>query len=149
MNSCHSRVVVVALVMSVFLCPVAAQAAEPAEEETHSHAEALKVTTGDEVLKEQIEKVTQALEGIHEQMAQRRRQIQGETDEAKKAALYAELDGLRKEHDMLERLLHDLVEEATATEWTAIDEALRRAKAVEQYQERLYQKEEVIRDRQK
>lgn len=125
-----------------------AGAAGTREEEEHSHEGALSVATEDQVLKDQIVKVHEGLSQIHQEMAKRRKALQAETDEARKAALYAELDGLRKEHDLLERLLHDLVEEATATEWTTIDEALKRARAAEQYQERAYQREEVIRDRQ-
>ena len=128
------------------LCPWPAVA--QSEEESHHHEEALQVPTGDPVLQEQIVQVTNALEGIHQQMAQRRQAIQKETDEARKAALYAELDGLRKEHDMLERLLHELVDEAKATEWTKIDEALRKTRPQEQRQEERYRQEESIRDRQ-
>lgn len=115
--------------------------------ESHTREEALQVPTEDPVLKEQIEKVTKGLQDLHREMAMARQMIQQETSEKRKTALYAELDGLRKERDMLERLLHDLVEEATATEWTAIDEALRRAKSFERYQEKSYQKEENLRER--
>lgn len=122
--------------------------AAESEEEAHSHEEALAVVTEDTVLKEQIVKVTEGLRTIHDEMARRRKAIQAETDGARRAALYAQLDAVRKEHDALEDLLHDLVEEARATEWTKIDEALRRARAVERYEERRYRQEEVLRDRQ-
>ena len=136
------------LLSLVWLVP-ASQAVSPSEEEPpHSHEEALNIVTEDPVLKEQIVKVTEGLETLHQQMAQRRKALNTTTDEVKKAVLYAELDGLRKEHDMLERLLHELVEEAKATECTTIDEALKRAREVERYQERAYQKEEVLRERQ-
>jgi len=121
---------------------------EEAEEEPHAHEEALSVTTEDEVLKEQIVKVHEGLEMLHQEMAERKEAIRSAADDVHRAALYAELDGLRKEHNLLEQLLHDLVDEATATEWTTIDEALKRARAVERAQEGAYQREEVIRDRQ-
>ena len=41
------------------------------------------------------------------------------------------------------------VEEARATEWTKIDEALKRAKRFDRMQERVYERQEVIRDRQR
>lgn len=129
------------------LCHPTPYAAEPEEETTHTHEEALSIATEDPVLKEQIVKVTEALEQLHRQMAQRRQALNASTDEVRKAALYAELDGLRKEHDMLERLLHELVDEATATEWTKIDEALRQARRFERSQEGAYQKEENLRER--
>lgn len=132
----------------ISLCGTMPARAAEGHKEEHSHGAALSVVTEDETLKEQIVKVTEGLEQIHQEMAIRRRAIQTETDEMKKAALYGELDGLRKEHDLMERLLHELVDEATATEWTAIDEALSRVKAIERYQEREYRREEVIRDRQ-
>jgi len=125
------------------------EAAPPDEEETpRAHEEALTVATEDEQLKQQILKINEAVGQIYEQMAQKRRALNAAPSETQKAALYAELDGLHKERNMLERLLHDLVEEAKATEWTKIDEALKRAKAFERYQERVYQKQEVIRERQ-
>lgn len=120
----------------------------PPEEETHSHPESLDVATEDAVLKEQIRKVNESLTTLHQEMSALRRAIQREADPSRKAALYAELDGLRKQHDMLERLLHDLVDEARATEWTAIDEALRRIKPYEKRQEKAYEKEEALRERQ-
>lgn len=119
------------------------------EEETAEglYKEAVTVSTEDQVLKEQLLKVASILQETHQKMTQRRRELQQTTDQTRKTALYTELDGLRKERDMLERLLHDLVEEATATEWTAIDEALRRAKSFERHQEKAYQKEENLRER--
>ncbi|MBI3323297.1 MAG: hypothetical protein HYZ95_02395 [Candidatus Omnitrophica bacterium] len=116
--------------------------------ELHGHEAALEVPTEDPVLKEQIQTVTEALNGLHRSIAQNRRALQASPDDSAKSALYAELDGLRKEHDMLERLLHDLVEEARATEWTRIDEALRRTKSYERRQEHSYEKEEALRERQ-
>lgn len=124
-------------------------AADPTEgdKEAHSHEAALQVATEDPVLKEQIAKVTEGLQTLHRHMAQRRQAIQKETDAVRKAALYVELDGLRREHDALERLLHELVEEAKSTEWTTIDEALKRVRPTERYNEKETRKEEVLRDR--
>jgi hypothetical protein len=118
------------------------------EDPLDTHDEALMVVTEDPVLKEQILKVHEGLEVIHQELATRRQAIRQETDEARRAVLYAELDGLRKEHEMLERLLHDLIEEARATEWTKIDQALKEVRDIERYQDRVYRKEEVLRDRQ-
>ena len=151
----RGRIAMVAGMILSLLGWIPAYAARPApqpkttEEETmpRVHEEALTVTTEDEVLKEQLLKVDGVLTELHQRIAQRRLELRGATDEARKAALYSELDGLRKEWNMLERLLHDLVEEAQATQWTAIDEALRRAKSFERYQERTYQREENIRER--
>ena len=124
-------------------------AAAPLEEEmTHAHDTASKIVTEDAELKEQIVKIEEALAALHPEMARRRNGIKQETDPARKAALYAELDSLREDHDALERILHDLVEEAIATEWTKIDEALKKARLIEQYQEKASRHEEVIRDRQ-
>lgn len=128
--------------------PAAAGAASPTNDEPHAHPQLPAGTIADPVLEEQIAKVQGALDQLHEQMAQRRLALQQEPDGTRKAALYAELDGLRKERDLLERLLHDLVDEAKATEWTAIDEALKRARTFERRQEGTYQREEAIRDRQ-
>lgn len=123
--------------------------AAPADESPQSHAAALQVVTEDAVLKEQIVKVHEALAVLDQQIAERRRQLQQAAGDAQKSSLlYAEVDGLRKEYGMLERLLNDLVEEAKATEWTAIDQALARAKRFERHQEGAYQRQEVIRDRQ-
>lgn len=125
----------------------AAQEEDLAPEGRHSHSETLSVATEDRELQEQILKINDALEGLHQQMAVRKKALQAATSDARKAALYVELDGLRKEHNMLERLLHDLVEEAQATEWTVVDEALKRARAAERSQERAVQREENLRER--
>ncbi|MBI4227405.1 MAG: hypothetical protein HY600_03905 [Candidatus Omnitrophica bacterium] len=123
-------------------------AAGSADEAPHAHQmEAAAVVTEDAVLKEQIAKVDEALATIHEQMAVRRQALQQAMTEGQKASLYAELDGLRKEHDLLERLLHELLDEARATEWTAIDAALARVKSYERVQERATRREEALRDR--
>lgn len=117
------------------------------QEELDSHDQALEVPAEDPILKEQILEVHQALEGLHQEMALRRKKLQHATTESQKATLYSELDGLRKEHDMLERLLHELVEEAKATEWTRVDEALRQVRGLERYQEKQQRREDVLRDR--
>ena len=132
-----------AAVLAFCSAPPPAQAAE----KPPAHQEALPVETEDPVLKEQIDKVSQALNQLYHQMAQKRQAIQAAPDEARRSALSAELDVLRKEHDMLNRLLHDLISEAHATEWTDVDEALRRVKQFEQRQEREDQQEEALSDR--
>ncbi len=122
----------------------------PSDEETaYSQDKAPEVATEDTDLRTQIVKIDQALEDLHTQMAHRRKAIQLEIDPAKKTALYSELDEMRKNRDTLEQILHELVEEAKATEWTKIDEALKRSRKFEQYQEKAYRREEAIRERQK
>lgn len=125
----------------------AAQEEDPAPEGAHFHPETLSVATEDRELQEQILKINDALAGLHRQMTARKKALQAATSDARKATLYAELDGLRKEHDMLERLLHDLVDEAQATEWTVVDEALKRVRDLERYQEKQQRREDVLRDR--
>ena len=147
-----SRLSAVGFAMGLFFCfnpPSSfAQPVQPAEEGLHAHEEALQVETEDPVLKEQIVKVGEAIGQLHEQMAQKRRAIQAAADQAEKSTLYAELDVLRKEHDMLEGLLHELVEEARATEWTKVDEALSRVEEIRRRREYEERREEVLRDRQ-
>ncbi len=138
------RVGVILSFVSLFLCSPIAYGAE---DEAAPPPEPV-VSTEDEVLKEQIAKVHQGLLEIHQQMVKRRRALAAETNEVRKAALYAEIDGLRKEYGILENLLFELVEEATATEWTKIDEALKRVGRFERHQEKAYQREEALRDRQ-
>ena len=138
------------LAIPVFLCSVSLATAETPvtpSEEAQPHLDPATLATEDEVLREQIFKVNDALEDLHQQIAQQRRKIQAAGTDAERAGLYARLDALRKEHDMLERLLHDLVEEAKATEWTEVDEALRRVRGLERYQEKQQRREDVLRDR--
>ena len=127
------------------LTPSAAQSAN----DPPTHQDLLKqVETEDSVLKEQIAKVAKVLDQLHYQMAEKRQAIQAASDPARKSALTAELDALRKEHDLLEKLLHDLVYETAATELTQVDEALRRIKRSEDQQEIEDRQEETARDRQ-
>jgi ABC-type phosphate transport system auxiliary subunit len=140
-----NRLSMAGMAAALFVCltPPLAQAAE----KPHTHSEALHVEAEDPVLKEQIVKVTQVLDQLHHEMAKKRQAIHSAANDAQKSASYAELDVLNKEHDMLEQLLHDLVKEAHATEWTIVDEALRRVKKFEQRQEQEYRQEEALRDR--
>lgn len=140
------------LPVCVLLCsPFLALAAEgppsSVPEEARPHIDPTAIHTEDEDLKAQIFKVNDALENLHRQIAQQRKQIQAAATDAERARLYARLDALRKEHDMLERLLHELVDEATATEWTKVDQALKRVRELERYQEKQQRREDVLRDR--
>lgn len=147
------------LVLSLFACmflaysclfpPVSTAVAAEEENGNSTHEEAINLATEDAVLKEQIIKIDQATQDLHHQIVQVRQTIQQTTDQAEKAKLYAQLDDLQKDQHSLEQILHELLEEAKATEWTKIDAALKRAKRFERYQEEVYQKQEVIRDRQK
>ena len=102
----------------------------------------------DAELEEQIQEVQEALGAIYQQMVRRRDALKKTTDAAIKAGLYDEFERLRKEREDLEKLLHDLVDEAKLSEQTAIDAALARARWFERQQEYQAQKEELIRDRQ-
>lgn len=141
-----------ALLILVLLCSslsalAAEQAPSSVPEDAHPHVDLTAISTEDKELTEQIFKVHDALEDLHQQIAQHRRKIQAAGTDAERASLYAQLDLLRKEHDMLERLLHELVEEAKATEWTKVDEALRQVRGLERYQEKQQRREDVLRDR--
>jgi len=132
-------------------CPAAtAEEANPpaAEEEARPHLDPSALRTEDEVLREQIVKVNDALEELHQEIAQQRKKIQAAGTDAERAGLYARLDALHKEHDMLERLLHELVEEAKVTEWTELDEAISRAEDLRRQREYQELKRELLRDRQ-
>ena len=102
----------------------------------------------DQELEEQIVEIQDALSEIHKQMVRRKAILERSPDAASKAALYDQLEALRKERNNLEALLQDLVEEARASEKTAIDEALARVRWLERRREQLEQREELIRDRQ-
>ena len=102
----------------------------------------------DPVLKEQISKITKLLDQTNQQRAQKSGALKTASDPSRKAALTAELEALRKDHDMLEKLLHDLVNETASTEQTKVDEALQRVKRFEERQELEQRQEEAVRDRQ-
>ena len=102
----------------------------------------------DPELEEQIVEIQDALSEVHKQMVRRKAILERSPDAASKAALYDQLEALRKERNNLEALLQDLVEEARASEKTAIDEALARVRWLERRREQLEQREELIRDRQ-
>lgn len=102
----------------------------------------------DPELEEQIVEVQGALSEIHKQMVRRKASLERTPDAASKAALYDQLEALRKERKHLEALLQDLVDEARASEKTAIDEALAKVRWLERRREQLEQREELIRDRQ-
>ena len=121
--------------------------AEPPEVEEPRWMEPLPVPA-DVELEEQIQEVQEALGAIYQQMVRRRDALKKTTDAAIKAGLYDEFERLRKEREDLEKLLHDLVDEAKLSEQTAIDAALARARWFERQQEYQAQKEELIRDRQ-
>ena len=109
--------------------------------------EALPIPADPE-LENQIKEVQDALSAIYQQMVRRKEALQKIQDPTAKAKLYEEFERLRKEREELEKLLHDLVDEAKLSEQTAIDEALARARSIERQQEYQAQKEELIRDRQ-
>ncbi|MBI3330601.1 MAG: hypothetical protein HYZ96_00650 [Candidatus Omnitrophica bacterium] len=95
-----------------------------------------------------IKEVQEALNAVHQQMVRRKELVKQTVDPAAKSTLYDELERLRKERAELQALLNQLVEEAAVSQRTAIDEALARARWLEQRQERWEKKEELIRDRQ-
>jgi hypothetical protein len=102
----------------------------------------------DPELEAQIKEIQKALIAIEQQMVRRKDAVEKAEDAAQKARWYDELELLRKERRALEALLNDLIEEAKASERTEIDEALARVRWLEQRQERWYEKEQLIRERQ-
>lgn len=102
----------------------------------------------DPELEEQIKEIQEALVAIHQQVVRRKDAVEKAGDSAQKARWYDELELLRKERRALEALLNDLIEEAKASERTEIDEALARVRWLEHRQERWYEKEQLIRERQ-
>lgn len=102
----------------------------------------------DPELEEQIKEIQEALIALHQQIVRRKDAVEKTADPAQKARWYDELETLRKERRTLEALLNDLIEEAKASERTAIDEALARVRWLEHRQERWYEKEQLIRERQ-
>ena len=103
----------------------------------------------DPELEEQIKEVQDALSTLYQQMVRRKEALQKTQDPTAKTILYDEFERLRKEREALEKLLHDLIDEAKLSEQTAIDAALARARWLEREQEYQQQKEEIIRDRQR
>ena len=121
--------------------PKKTEAAEPRWMET------LPVPADPE-LEKQIVEVQDALKAIYQEMVRRKEVLKKTQDPATKATLYDEFERLRKEREDLEKLLHDLVDEAKLSEQTEMDAALARARWLERQQEYQQQKEENIRDRQ-
>lgn len=119
----------------------------PAEDTPEGWVKAIPVPADPE-LEQQIVEVQDALKTINEQIVRRKRAVDEAKDASGKATLYEELERLRRERSVLQRLLDELVEEAKLSEQTAIDEALARARWLEQQRERHEKKEELIRDRQ-
>ena len=124
--------------------PSSAEATEVAEPRW---MEAFPVPADPE-LEEQIVEVQDALKSIYQQMVRRKEVLKNTQDATAKTVLYDELERLRKEREALEKLLHDLVDEAKLSEQTEMDAALARARWFERHQEYQQQKEELIRDRQ-
>ena len=102
----------------------------------------------DPELEAQLYELQGALKAVHEQIVRRKRLVADAQDEAAKARLLGEIDSLRTERDEIEALLHQLVNEARASERTAIDEALANVRMLEWRREQLDRREEIIRDRQ-
>ena len=130
---------------------VAAQESSPrpsAEDAEHpSWLKPLPVPADPE-LEAQLVELQDALKAIHAQIVRRKQLVSETTDPAAQGRLLNEIEALRTERDLLESLLHKLVNEAKASEQTAIDEALARARWLERRQEQYEQREELIRDRQ-
>ena len=104
--------------------------------------------TEDTELEQQIDEVSKTLTSVHQDIAIRRQELEQETDQAKKVALQGELNKFREERDSLEKLLHQLSDEAKPMEPTQINQALNRTRRLEKAQERQYEHEEILRDRQ-
>jgi len=103
--------------------------------------------SADPELEEQIEEIQDALTFLHKDIARHKEALHKTEYTATQTTLQAQLDSLLEERDTLESLLYQLVDEAKASEWTAVDKVLRRAEREERQQERLERREEIIQDR--
>ena len=126
--------------------PTSATAPSETTDQEPSSLSSLPVAADPE-LEAQLTEVEQALQDIRAQIVRHKQFVNTEPDPAAKANRYQEIEQLRIEHNKLEALLHALVDEAKASERTAIDEALARARSVERQQEQWQQKEELLRER--
>lgn len=155
----HRQVVEVALIVSSLgLWSVTVLSVEPPPSTSSSSSSQKSVTSekhwltpilvpADPELETQIMEIQEALSTIDKQIVRRKEAVENASDPAQNATFYHELELLRKERNSLEALLHNLVDEAKASERTAIDEALARARSLERQREYQEQKEELIRER--
>jgi len=104
-------------------------------------------TPFDPELERQLEEVQSALVAIHKQIVRHKEHAKREGDPAEQARLQERLKALYEERDTLRAVLDDMIGEAKASQRTAIDEALRRARWLERQQESWQKKEELLRDR--
>ena len=101
----------------------------------------------DRELEKQIKEVQDSIFTLHQQMVRRKLTL-SETDGVEdRNELMQEIELLTKERDMLEGILHDMVDEARATEWTVIDQALERSRKLEFLLDLEEIKEEAVSDR--
>lgn len=101
----------------------------------------------DPELEQQIQEVQDALGVIHEQIVRRKEALNRAQTADEHTTLDDELNALHEERELLTSLLDDLVEEAKASERTAIDEALARARWLERQREQWEKREELTRER--
>jgi hypothetical protein len=127
--------------------PAQATSTPPQDELTAPWMEPIPVPSDPE-LEDQILEVQEAIGTLHQQIVRRKALLEREQESGAKAQLRDELKDLQEEREDLEAILDDLVEEARASQRTAIDEALARARSLERQQEYRTQQEELIRDRQ-
>ncbi len=151
----YLRVGVLLLLAELFLCSIRAEAGPPAKPTPPSKQgsnaaseEESPAVTADPILRRQIGTIQGELGWLNHLMVERKLAIDREPDEKKKLLLYSQWDRLRRERKSLEWLLQDLVEEARAIEWSKIDEAISRVRALERELERTERKEDTLRDRQ-
>ena len=128
--------------------PAPADSTTQETQQTQSWLEPYPVPADPE-LEKQITELQEALGAINKELVRRKQAVQTAQEATVKAKLYEDIETLRKEQNALDALLRDLIDEARASEWTAIDEALARVRWLERKQEYHDRTEEILRDRQK
>ena len=124
-----------------------ANSTQPAQEEPARPWMQPIPVPADPELEAQIVEIREALSTIDMQTVRRKEAVERTSDATTQATLYQEIELLRKERDALEGLLRQLVDEARASERTAIDEALARVKVLEQEREHEANKDELLLER--
>ncbi|MBI2870226.1 MAG: hypothetical protein HYY14_00785 [Candidatus Omnitrophica bacterium] len=101
----------------------------------------------DPELEQQIQEVQESISTLHEQMVRRKAALEQALEPGEEGRIREELSQLKHERDALEKMLHNLVDEARASEWTKIDEALKRTRRLDILEDRKERKEEAVRDK--
>ena len=131
-----------------FCTPVRAAQQESAPEEPPAEEQATEgARTNDPLLQDQINELQGAFNELTEQINQYQETIEREPSVARRSGLSTQLGLIQKEYDEVDRVLRRLKEEARAIQWTAADEALKRARPFDRSQEEDTRREETLRER--